>query len=134
MTFHRVPPVDPRASGRSRFTTSSISSRRTRSTAISLGTKSKGFRFEADGSLIIHVQKDKPDADKVSNWLPAPDDEFSLYIRAYWPLEPLNEGGWTPPPVVPRSSAAPARATLPQIARKRGHQGLSKRRKRAPDA
>jgi VIT1/CCC1 family predicted Fe2+/Mn2+ transporter len=39
-------------------------------------------------------------ADKVSNWLPAPDDEFSLYIRAYWALEALNEGGWTPPPVV----------------------------------
>jgi hypothetical protein len=63
----------------------------------SLGTKSKQLRYEADGSLVIHVQSDKPDADKVSNWLPAPADEFSLYIRAYWPLDELNEGGWTPP-------------------------------------
>jgi hypothetical protein len=67
----------------------------------SLGTKSKGLRFEADGSLVIHVQKNRPDADKVSNWLPAPGDEFSLYIRAYWPLPPIQEGQWTPPPVVP---------------------------------
>ena len=66
----------------------------------SLGTKSKGLRFEADGSLVIHVQKDRPDDDKVANWLPAPADAFSLYIRAYWPLDALNEGGWTPPPVV----------------------------------
>jgi len=66
----------------------------------SLGTKNKELRFEADGSLVIHVQKDRPDDDKVANWLPAPADAFSLYIRAYWPLDALNEGGWTPPPVV----------------------------------
>jgi hypothetical protein len=67
----------------------------------SLGTKSKQLRFEADGSLIINVQKEEPGADKLSNWLPAPDDAFSLYIRAYWPLPPIQEGRWTPPPVVP---------------------------------
>lgn len=67
----------------------------------SLGTKSKDLRYEPDGSLIIYVQKDAPDADKVPNWLPAPDDEFSLYIRAYWPLPPIQEGKWTPPAVVP---------------------------------
>ena len=48
-----------------------------------------------------YVQKDKPDADRVSNWLPAPDGDFSLYIRAYWPLEPIQQGQWTPPAVVP---------------------------------
>ena len=53
----------------------------------SLGTKSKGLRFEADGSLVIYVQHERPDEDRLSNWLPAPPDEFSLYIRAYWPLE-----------------------------------------------
>lgn len=67
----------------------------------SLGTKSKGLRFEADGSLTIYVQNDRPDEDKVANWLPAPSDEFSLYIRAYWPLDAISEGRWTPPPVVP---------------------------------
>ena len=67
----------------------------------SLGTKSKGLRFEPDGSLVIHVQNERPTDDKLSNWLPAPPDEFSLYIRVYWPLEEIAEGRWTPPPVVP---------------------------------
>ncbi len=66
-----------------------------------LGTRSKHLRYEPDGSLIIYVQKDRPDADKVSNWLPAPADAFSLYIRAYWPLPAIEQGSWTPPPVVP---------------------------------
>jgi hypothetical protein len=65
----------------------------------SLGTKSKQLRYEVDGSLVIYVQKDRPDADKVSNWLPAPADDFSLYIRAYWPLPSLQNAEWTPPPV-----------------------------------
>jgi hypothetical protein len=47
----------------------------------SLGTKSKGLRFEPDGSLVIHVQNEPPTDDRLSNWLPAPPDEFSLYIR-----------------------------------------------------
>ncbi len=55
----------------------------------SLGTKSKGLRFEPDGSLVIHVQNEPPTDDKLSNWLPAPPDEFSLYIRVYWPLDEL---------------------------------------------
>ena len=64
----------------------------------SLGTKSKELRFAADGSLTIYVQKDQPDADQVSNWLPAPDGDFSLYIRAYWPLDAAPaRGSWTPP-------------------------------------
>jgi len=67
----------------------------------SLGTRSKGLRFESDGSLIVYVQKDQPDADKRSNWLPAPDGDCSLYIRAYWPLPPIQQGQWTPPPVIP---------------------------------
>jgi len=67
----------------------------------SLGTKSDQLRYETDGSLVIQVQKERPGEDQVSNWLPAPDDEFSLYIRAYWPLRPIMEGRWTPPPVVP---------------------------------
>jgi hypothetical protein len=66
----------------------------------SLGTKSEGLRFEADGSLVIYVQRDRPDAAKMSNWLPTPDGDFSLYIRAYWPLPPIQQGQWTPPAVV----------------------------------
>ena len=67
----------------------------------SLGTKSKDLRVEPDGSLIIYVQKDRPSDDKVQNWLPAPADIFSLYVRAYWPKATIAEGKWTPPAVVP---------------------------------
>ncbi|HET9934881.1 MAG TPA: DUF1254 domain-containing protein [Methyloceanibacter sp.] len=67
----------------------------------SLGTKSRNLRSEADGSLTIYVQKDRPEADEVPNWLPSPDGPFSLFIRAYWPLPPIAEGRWTPPAVVP---------------------------------
>lgn len=101
VTFKELPPVDPKGFwsitlyNKNHFFAPNAIDR------FSLGTKSQQLRYEADGSLVIHVQKDRPDADLVSNWLPAPDDEFSLYIRAYWPLDKLNEGGWTPPPVVP---------------------------------
>jgi hypothetical protein len=67
----------------------------------SLGTKSRDLRFEADGALVVYVQGERPDPDKVPNWLPAPDGPFSLYVRAYWPLPPIAQGRWTPPAVVP---------------------------------
>lgn len=65
----------------------------------SLGTKSKQLKFGADGSLTLYVQNSAPGADTESNWLPAPKEDFSLYIRAYWPKAPITEGSWTPPPV-----------------------------------
>ncbi|HEY2503489.1 MAG TPA: hypothetical protein VGI68_19280 [Mycobacterium sp.] len=38
----------------------------------------------------------------LSNWLPAPDGDFSLYLRAYWPEAEILEGRWTPPAVEQR--------------------------------
>jgi hypothetical protein len=35
--------------------------------------------------------------DKESNWLPAPNGHFSLYIRAYWGKESILDGSWKPP-------------------------------------
>jgi hypothetical protein len=63
----------------------------------SLGTKSKSMRFGDDGSLTIYVQNSSPETGKETNWLPAPKDDFSLYIRAYWPKQELTDGTWTPP-------------------------------------
>jgi hypothetical protein len=65
----------------------------------SLGTKSKSMKLGDDGSLKIYVQNASPGADKESNWLPAPKEDFSLYIRAYWPKAEITEGHWTPPNV-----------------------------------
>jgi hypothetical protein len=65
----------------------------------SLGTKSKSMKLGHDGSLTLYVQSTSPGADKEANWLPAPKDVFSLYIRAYWPKRELTERLWTPPRV-----------------------------------
>ena len=68
----------------------------------SLGTKNKDLKPNADGSLTIYVHPDAPtDPVQRANWLPAPaGEEFSLYIRAYWPESAVTDGSWTPPPVV----------------------------------
>jgi hypothetical protein len=63
----------------------------------SLGTKNKTLKFNSDGSLAIYAGNKNPGADKESNWLPAPETEFSLYIRAYWGKEGITEGTWVPP-------------------------------------
>jgi hypothetical protein len=66
----------------------------------SLGTKNKGLHHAADGSLTLTASAAPPDDDDLrSNWLPAPNGPFSLYLRSYWPEPPILDGTWTPPPV-----------------------------------
>jgi hypothetical protein len=54
----------------------------------SLGTKNKNLPYAGAKS---------PGKDKESNWLPAPDGHFSLYIRAYWGKEGILDESWKPP-------------------------------------
>ncbi len=65
----------------------------------SVGTKNKTLIKETDGSLTIYVQPNSPEGDKKANWLPAPKENFSLYVRSYWPEESILNGTWTPPVV-----------------------------------
>lgn len=65
----------------------------------SLGTKNKNLKRNADGSLTLYVSAKSPGKDKESNWLPAPDGTFSLYIRAYWGKQPIIDGTWQPPAI-----------------------------------
>jgi hypothetical protein len=65
----------------------------------SLGTKNKSLKYNPDGSLTLYYQNESPGADKESNWVPAPKDEFSLYIRTYWPKAAVLDGSWKPPAV-----------------------------------
>jgi len=65
----------------------------------SLGTKNKSLKYNPDGSLTLYFQNESPGPDKEPNWLPAPKDTFSLYIRAYWPKQAILDGAWSPPPV-----------------------------------
>lgn len=65
----------------------------------SLGTKSKHLQYNADGSLTLYVQGTAPAENQRSNWLPAPNGPFSLYLRAYWPEKAILDGTWLPPKV-----------------------------------
>ncbi|HMQ92852.1 MAG TPA: DUF1254 domain-containing protein [Amaricoccus sp.] len=65
----------------------------------SLGTKNTTLQRNADGSLTLYAGATSPGADKESNWLPAPDGPFSLYIRAYWGKEAILDGTWQPPKI-----------------------------------
>ena len=52
----------------------------------SVGTKNKDLTLHPDGTLTIVVQADPPPDAERANWLPAPKGEdFSLFMRAYWP-------------------------------------------------
>jgi hypothetical protein len=55
------------------------------------------MKLNPDGSLTLYVQPASPGSDKQDNWLPAPKDNYSLYIRTYWPKEEITSGHWTPP-------------------------------------
>jgi hypothetical protein len=57
------------------------------------------LKFNDDGSLTLYVQTESPGADKQSNWLPAPKDEFNLIMRLYWPKKAALDGTWSPPAV-----------------------------------
>ncbi|WP_220039842.1 DUF1214 domain-containing protein [Nonomuraea aridisoli] len=66
----------------------------------SLGTKNKNLAYGQDGSLTLTVGGEAPsDPALHANWLPAPDEEFTLYLRAYWPDTSIVEGSWQPPAV-----------------------------------
>ena len=65
----------------------------------SLGTKNKSLKLNPDGSLTIYAGTKSPGKDKESNWLPAPEGTFSLYIRSYWGKKAILDGTWMPPKI-----------------------------------
>jgi hypothetical protein len=65
----------------------------------SLGTKNKNLKYKADGSPTLYAGSKSPGKNTESNWLPAPNGAFSLYIRAYWPDKGIVDGTWQPPRV-----------------------------------
>jgi hypothetical protein len=52
------------------------------------------LKYNKDGSLDIYMQKDSPGKALESNWLPAPDGEFSVTNRIYWPKPEALNGTW----------------------------------------
>jgi hypothetical protein len=74
-----------------------------------LGTKNKTLKYNDDGGLTIYLGNKSPGPDKEANWLPAPTGNFSLWIRAYWPDQPILDGSWKPPKVEQAEATTGAR-------------------------
>lgn len=63
-----------------------------------LGDRSPGLQREADGSLVLAIQHEAPEAHP-ENWLPAPQGRFYLILRIYWPTRDMLAGRYAIPPV-----------------------------------
>ena len=71
--------------------------------AVTIGTVSldaNELKFAADGSLTITIAHAQPaDAVARANWLPAPEGQFALIVRAYVPTQPVQDGTYKLPNV-----------------------------------
>jgi hypothetical protein len=67
-----------------------------------LGDRSS-LAVNPDGSLDLYLSATAP-AGVESNWLPAPDGPFHVYLRIYNPSQPVLDGTWLPPNITPVSS------------------------------
>jgi hypothetical protein len=58
------------------------------------------LKFAADGSLTVTIAHAPPaDAVAQANWLPAPEGQFALIVRAYVPTQPVLDGSYRLPNV-----------------------------------
>lgn len=56
----------------------------------------------SDGSIDLYIQHESPGKLKEANWLPAPEGNFNVTLRMYWPKDKspsINDGSWLPPAV-----------------------------------
>ena len=70
----------------------------------SIGDRTPGLTRSADGSLTIHIQRERPQGERATNWLPAPAGPMRLVLRAYQADEALIEGRYRVPAVRRNSS------------------------------
>jgi hypothetical protein len=63
----------------------------------SIGDRTKGLVYNADGSLDIFIQHQSPGEAREANWLPAPEGRFVLSLRAYQPRSELLNGQYQVP-------------------------------------
>ena len=56
-------------------------------------------QYHPDGSLTLYFGAKSPGKDKETNWVPAPEGRFSLYLRAYRAEKSIIDGTWMPPQV-----------------------------------
>lgn len=57
------------------------------------------FERDADGGISLYLQHESPGKDKEPNWLPAPEGQFSVVMRLYWPRKEALDGSWKQPKI-----------------------------------
>lgn len=67
----------------------------------SIGDRTRGLFYDADGGLTLYLGHASPGKDKQSNWLPAPEGKYSLVVRVYGPGPDLIAGKWQLPALQP---------------------------------
>ncbi|ECK6840049.1 DUF1214 domain-containing protein, partial [Listeria monocytogenes] len=56
------------------------------------------LEYDLDGGLTLYISANKPADDKLSNWLPAPENqEFTIDLRMYLPKQDVLNGNWVVP-------------------------------------
>ena len=56
--------------------------------------------WDTAGSLTLHLSQKPPEGvDAQANWLPAPEGQFALIVRAYVPMQPILDGKYKLPNV-----------------------------------
>lgn len=55
------------------------------------------LKLDADGGLTLYIQHESPGKDKESNWLPAPNGPFTMWMRIYWPKVEALDATWKQP-------------------------------------
>ncbi len=108
MTFPKddLPPVDRSKGGfwsltmydRDYFMLPDPANGRTNIGTVSLDAEE--LKFAPDGSLTLTMSRQPPaDADAKANWLPAPEGQFALIVRAYVPTQAILDGSYKLPNV-----------------------------------
>lgn len=65
-----------------------------------IGDRTPGLHRDADGGLTLHIQHARPEGEAAqANWLPAPQGDFYLCLRAYLPRPELLDGRHALPPL-----------------------------------
>jgi hypothetical protein len=66
----------------------------------SIGDRTRGLQWDADGGLRIAIQHAAPSAPRDrANWLPARPEPFYLTLRLYQPRQPHLEFRYAYPPL-----------------------------------
>ena len=63
-----------------------------------IGNKSKGLKYNKDGSLTLYFQAEIPKGLE-PNWVPIPSEKFELVFKVFAPGELVFSGEWAPPAV-----------------------------------